>query len=124
MNLNLSGLIGIFILLTTLALVGLLTLIFLVFYLLGMNKEENMMPWSKYFFLSGIVLLLFDGMFLMFLVTRNDKTMDQVEGKLFDERMLFVWTPVHIAVYFLFPFALSLIKKNENVIKQFLDKYR
>jgi hypothetical protein len=129
MTLNLSGLVGVFILLATLAVVGFITLILFLFVLyehFATNKEERSsgFPWNKYFLLSGILLLIFDGMFLMFLATRNDKTMTNKDGEVFDERMLFIWIPSHIAVYFLFPFFIKIINSKKTEINEFLDKYR
>ncbi len=124
MDLKLNGLLGVLILFATILVISLTTLAFLISFIINKDTGENKVRQDKYFLLSGIFLLLFDGMFYMFLVTKRDKSMSQNEGIIFDEKMFYVWIPSHIIVYFFVAFILRLIRLKKTRINEFLDKIR
>jgi hypothetical protein len=124
MDLKLTGFLGVLILFATILVIGLTTFVSLISFILEKNTKENKVRWSKYFLLSGIFFLLFDGMFYMFLATKRDKSMSQNEGVLFDEEMLYIWIPLHITGYFFVAFILRLVHLKKTRISELLDKIR
>jgi hypothetical protein len=85
------------------------------------KKETNR---SKYFFLSGIIFLLLDGIFFVLTFLRGDNTITKGEGTAFDQRMLYIWIPFHLIGYFLVAVMLRFVRLRKEKINKFIDKLR
>lgn len=107
MSLEFNGLLGVLIFLVTVAALGIATLVALAVFIFAARtpQRERKTRWSKYFLLSGVIFLCFNGLFYLFL----PKTMTSQQGKALDWWMFYVWIPCHLIGYFLSAVALRYI---------------
>jgi hypothetical protein len=119
-----DSVIGVLILLATVAILLLVAVISFIKFVSEAKSSsiENKQGWSKYFLLSAILFLLFDGAFFLFL--QRDKTFDSNEGATFDNRMAFIWIPCHIIGYFFVVYALHFFQLHKIKINKFFDRLR
>jgi hypothetical protein len=98
---ELHGIVGAFILMGTIVVMALIALISLIVHLAFRKSGQSGLKWSKYFLLSALIFLLFDGMILLFLYARNETVLNREQAIAFDKWMLFGWIPAHLFGYFL-----------------------
>ncbi len=127
---QLNGVMGIFILLATIASLLLIATVALFSFLSEIKnpKLQGKIGWSRHFLLSAVIFLLFDGAFFLFLqqephIQRNT-TVEISEAKIFDERMFTIWIPCHVFGFLLLAFTFHIIQKNKLAISNYLDKFR
>lgn len=115
-----NGVIGI---LTFFATVGVLLFIALVSGAVCLLGGKNKRQWPKYFLLSSVILLVFDGIF--FLLVFLPKTVwSQDEGRAFDNRMLLIWIPCHIVGFFLTAYVFNFVGPRKERIDAYIEKLR
>lgn len=121
---QLNGVIGIFILLVTIAFLLLIAAVAFFSFLSETKnpKLQGEIGWSRHFLLSAVIFLLFDGAF--FLILQRNPTFEAGEGKTFDERMLTIWIPCHVFGFLLFALTFRIVQKNKPAINNYLDKFR
>ena len=119
-----NGIVGAFIIMATPVVMLIIALINLVVYLAGRKSGQSELKWSKYFLLSAIIFLLFDGLVLMFLFSRNTTALNRDEAAAFDKWMLFGWIPLHLFGYFLAAVVLRFLRARREPINKFIDKLR
>ncbi len=98
---KLYGLMGTLIYLATVILLAVMALFNLTFYL--NNPGQNGAKWAKYFLVSSLILLAFDGVCYIFYSQNRFYWNSQQNGN-FDDRMFSIWIPLHLICYFLLPF--------------------
>lgn len=98
---ELNGIVGAFILMATIVVMAVFALISLIVYL---AFKKSGVRWSKHFLRSAIIFLLFDGMILLFLYSRNNTVLNREQAIAFDKWMLLGWIPAHLFGYFLIAF--------------------
>ncbi|HVE59596.1 MAG TPA: hypothetical protein VNB22_22490 [Pyrinomonadaceae bacterium] len=119
-----DGIIGGFILLATPVVMTVITLINLVVYLVGRKSGQSELKWSKYFLLSAIIFLLFDGIILVFIYSQNTISFNRDQAMAFDRWMLLGWIPAHLFGYFLVAVLLRFLRVRKEPINKFIDKFR
>ena len=119
-----NGLVGVLIFLVTAILLTFIVLIHSAFYFFAKKSIENQSSWSKYFLLSAIILLIFDGVFYMLIFFPGNKTLTRDEAIAFDNNMLLIWIPAHLIGYFFFAFILRFIQLRKEKLNKFIDKLR
>ena len=119
-----NGMLGAFILVATPAIMAVVALISLIVYLAGRKSIESELNWSKFFFLSSIIFLVFDAVVLMFIFSQNKIAFSREEAVAFDKWMILGWIPVHLFGYFLVAFILRFRRVKKEPINKFIDKLR
>jgi len=119
-----NGIVGAFIILATPVVMVFIALISLIVYLAGRKSGQSELKWSKYFLLSAMIFLLFDGMVLMFLFSQNTSTLNRDEAVAFDKWILLGWIPVHLFGYFLVAAVLRFLRVRREPLNKFIDKLR
>ena len=117
MNFEYNGLLGVLIFLVTVAALVVAALIALAVFIFGTrgSQRKTGARWSKYFLLSGIIFLLFDGMFYVMEFSGSGRTISSERGKALDWWMFYVWIPAHLIGYFLIAVALRYVfSRKEN----------
>ena len=118
-----NGMFGAFILMATPIVMSVVTLISLVVYLTSRKSGQTGLKWSKYFLISAVIFLLFDGVVLLF-VFSNTTTLNRKEAIAFDDWMLLGWVPFHLIGYFLVAVTLRFLRARREPINKFIDKLR
>lgn len=121
---ELNGIVGAFILMATLVVMAVIALISLIVYLVGRKSGQSGLKWSKYFLLSAIIFLLFDGMILLFLYSQNKTVLNREQAIAFDKWMLLGWIPAHVLGYFLVAVLLRFFRVRKEPINKVIDKLR
>ena len=108
MSFEYNGLLGVLVFLATVAALVVAALIALAVFIFGARgaQRKTGARWSKYFLLSGIIFLLFDGMFYVMEFSGTGKTISSERGKALDWWMFYVWIPCHLLGYFLIAIAI------------------
>lgn len=119
-----NGIIGAFIIIATPIVMAVIALISLIVYLAGKKSGQSELKWSKYFLLSAIIFLLFDGVILMFVFSQNKITLSTDEAIAFDKWMIFGWIPFHLISYFCVAVAFRFLRSRRESINKFVDKLR
>ena len=125
-NIEFHGLLGFLIFLATVVLLIVITLITFFSNKFGKDKSTKVTEanWAKSFLQSGIIFLLFDGIFFVLIFLQGDKTITKDEGILFDKQMLYIWIPFHLIGYSLVAILLRFIRLRKEKINRFIDKMR
>lgn len=101
-TLPLDGASGLIIFFVILGLLGVSALISFIVFMVASVSGGKIAKWSKHFFFSSILLVVIDGLFLVAALL-PEQVWTPEEGRNFDERMLFIWAPLHILAFFGLP---------------------